>query len=336
MTIDRPPERQGDDGCPPPRDTDPDCDPQLIDDIACRASGVAAQAVYNATYEPLLEKAKTDYAVTRKGYRTTRHEAALQVQDMRQQIKHLIERIKCLIEQRRVWRCLDDAFGQIAEELRCCELPNGCCAGECEYTVDDESLTEAELLERITNYQRMTDEARECFTKLAGEPAALMARVAAAKKAIDAINAALGADPATTDLKLVYAQALVTNRDVERIWGGFEEIQDFVDCLCRALTCWTKGCAAVSVLKGAKAVAECKKKAEDARCENLRTHPVDEIMALYDKLCPRSGPCDDEHPGAPDDDDCDDHDHEHQHEHEHEHRHHHGHDDDPKGRPSQS
>jgi hypothetical protein len=304
MSTDTPREQAGDKDCPPPREPDPGCDPTLIDDVACRASGVAAQAAYDATYQADLDQAKTHYDKARKDYRAARHDAALQVQDLRHQIKHILERIRCLIEQKRVWRCLDDAFCEIVDELRCCEGKDGCCIDECEFEVDDATtLKYRKLLKRIARYQADVDEAKECFSRLVGEPAALTARVAEAKAAIDALNTALSADPAVTDLKVVYAQGLVANRAIERIWGGFDQAQDYVDCLCRALTCWTKGCAAVSVLTGAKAVAECKRAAREARCEHLRTNTVDEILAMYDKLCPERE-CPDEPPKDDGDESC--------------------------------
>ena len=58
----------------------------------------------HATYQPDLLTARTDYDTTRKAYREARHEAALAVQDMKHQVKHLLERIRCLIEQDRVVR----------------------------------------------------------------------------------------------------------------------------------------------------------------------------------------------------------------------------------------
>jgi len=309
MTTDRPSGYPDDeDDCPPPRDTDPNCDPKLVDEVACKARGVAAQATYNLTFHDDLEKAKTDYDATRTEYRNRRHEAALQVQDMRHQIRHLVERIKCLIEQRRVWRCLDESFEEILGQLRHCEIQAGCCAEPCDFDIDDD-LGWTDLLKRITRYQREVDEAKACFNTLVAEPAALTKRVADAKAAIDGINAALSADPAVTDLKKVYAQALVTNRDIERVWGGFDETHDFVECLCRALTCWTKGCAAVSVLTGTKAIAECKKQAIEAHCAHLKTNTVDEIMGMYDKLCPRYSVGEDpDEPGSGgdhDESDCD-------------------------------
>jgi len=300
-----PENHHGNEDRPPPPERDPNCDPQLIDDVTCRTVGVAAQATYNATYHDQLEKAKTDYDKTRKDYRTKRHDAALQVQDLKHQIKHLIERVRCMIEQKRVTRCLDDAFDKIVDELRCCPADEGCCVDECEYVVDDvDELEYAALLKRIVTYQRTVDDAKDCFTKLVGEPDALVKRVEAVKALVDTINTSLAADQATTDLKRVYATALVANRDIHRIWAGFEQTHDFVDCLCRALSCWTKGCEAISILTGAKAVAECKQAAQKAHCDALKTNTVDEILACYDKICPNDRPCSDS--SSDDDDGSDD------------------------------
>lgn len=305
MTTEKRRDPVEEDECQPGTDPDPNCDPKLVDEVACEASGVAAQAAYNSTYAEAMTTAKTDYDTARKDYRAKRHDLALQVQDLKHQIRHLIERIKCLIVQERVWRCLDDAYGEIVEELRCCETPDGCCVDECEYDLEEAGQWDhQELAKRIAKYQEKADAAKKCFDSLVGAPAALQTSFDAAKAEVDAVNTALSADPATTDLKLVYAQALVANRNLERIWGGFERTHDFSDCICRALTCWTKGCAAVSILSGALAVVECKEKAESDRCERLKSNTVHEILAVYDRICSHK-PCheDGDH-GADDDDEC--------------------------------
>jgi hypothetical protein len=59
------------------------------------------------------------------------------------------------------------------------------------------------------------------------------------------------------------------------------------------LTGGTKGCAAVSVLTGAEALCDCHLKAKAAHCDHLKTNTVDEILAMYDKLCPRHEECED-------------------------------------------
>ena len=302
-------------GCHPAPDG---CDTGLIDDLTCRASGVAAQAAYDATYQEALDTAKADYDTTRKAYRAARQEAAPVAQSLKHELKQLAEKVRCLIKQRRVWKCLDDAFCEVDKQLKCCGGDEGCCVGECDFTLDGaDELPLPELLAKIATYQQWTDEAKACFTTLTGEPAALTARVAAVQAQVDAINEALKADPAVTDLKEVYAQVLVAGRDLQRLWGGFDQTQDFVDCLCRALTCWAEGCAAVSALTGIKAVKECKQQAAEARCTRLRTETVEEILTVYERLCgaedcpPPEDECtdDDDDDHDHDDHDHDDHDH---------------------------
>lgn len=309
-----------------PKHPDDDCDPSSIDELRCRATGVAAQAAYNATYQPDLLTARTDYDTTRKAYREARHEAALAAQDMKHQVKHLLERIRCLIEQDRVVRCLDEAYEEVREQLECCEGPLGCCVEEVEYD-DCPPKKYRKLVRRIQTYQAEVDKAKACFATLVGEPAALKQRVADTKAAIDKVSAALAEDPAKVDLKRVYAEALIARRRVERIWNGYDDVTEFVDCLCRALTSWSKGAEAVSVLTGAKAVAECRRDAAKTWCDALRAKPEDEILAGYDRLCPKekpSKPCPPPEPEGQGDpgqhDDCDDEHDEGEHDHgEHDH-----------------
>jgi hypothetical protein len=183
-----------------------------------------------------------------------------------------------------------------------------------------------QLVDTITRYQHRVDKAKKCFNDLLTEPAALVQRVTDAKAEIDAINAALASDPAATDLKQVYAQALVARRHIRVIWHGFDEAKDFVECLCRALTCWSTGANAIAMLTGKQAFEDCKRKAREQHCDDLQTNTVEEILALYDKICPRSDCTDNgkEHHG--DDDDghrhpcgCHEHGEDHDHDHDHDH-----------------
>jgi hypothetical protein len=160
------------------------------------------------------------------------------------------------------------------------------------------------------------DKAKQCFNDLLGEPAALVQRVQDVKAEIDKINAALAADPAVTDLKMVYAQALVARRHIRLIWHGFDEAKDFVECLCRALTCWSTGANAISLLTGKQAFEDCKRAASKKRCDDLQTNTVEEILALYDKICPRSD-CTDEDSADPDGEGRHHHGHGHDHDHDH-------------------
>ncbi len=306
-------------GCHEPPD-DPYCDPDLIDDLKCQAEGIAAQAKYNEETQPALQKAREDYAKARGDYRTARAAAAVQVQDLRHQVKQLIERIRCQITQDEVTECLDRAFRHICRRLEKCGYGGGCCStGPCEFdkTCPDDY---DELVSRIAEYQERLQREKDCFDTLVGEPAKLTERVAAAKAEVDAINTGLAGDAATVDLKRLYVAALVAQLHLSSkwIWNGFDDTQAYLDCLCRALTCWTKASDAVSALTGCKAVKDCQKAARQQCCEDLRTKTVEEVLLEYERLC-GSERCEDkdgEHGDADDHDDHDDHDHDHDDDHD--------------------
>jgi hypothetical protein len=277
----------------PPRD---DCDPD-VNDLECVAAGDKAKADYSDTFATDLKTAKGTYDTTRTAYRTARHDVWLTVEDLRHQIRHLVDRIACQIEQPRIRRHLDEAFYEVLEELKCCPTPNPCCTDDCHFSLDDcDDLSSAELAARIIQYQKRTDEAKQSFTDLTGEPQALRDRVDARKADVARITAALAGDPAALDLKQTYADALVTKWKIGRVWQGFGQVQDFVDCLCGALTCWTRGCEAIYVLTGRKAVVDCRDDAKSTYCTKLRDETVQQILARYDRRCARKG--DNDSPGG--------------------------------------
>jgi len=313
MTTD---EYKQDCGCTdaPPKNECDDCDTHLIDVLKCKAAGVAAEAAYNAVYQNEVSAAQAKFNEIRDNYRSTRGDVALDVHDMRHQTKRVIDRVKCLIKQHRVVECLDDAWCEVEHELEKC-WTGGCCvkSEHCTFEIPDpppwpENPTceterySAELNALIAKYTDHAAKAKDCFTTLSGEPAALAQRVRDRKAELDDVLAKLGGDAATTDLKRLYASALVLRYRLAMIWNGFKEPKDFVDCLCRALTCWTQGSAAIAVLKGRLAVLECREQACADRCAYIKDHTVDEILTVYEKKC-----CPDPCPPATDDsDDSDD------------------------------
>jgi hypothetical protein len=299
----------------PESDPDPDCSsfPQPggcqngVDRLACIAKGDKAKADYNETFAEKLQTAKADYALTQEAYRKERDRDRAVVEDLRNQIRHLVERIGCRIAQPRVRRCLDEAMTEVLAELACCPSDGGCCVGDCDFPVEGtDELSVEKLTALITRYQNRIDEAEACFTALKGEPAALAARVEAVKTAVADLTSAEGGDAAVVDLKRLYADALVARWRADTVWGGFEHRHDFVTCLCDALTCWRKGCEAVYQLHGTRAIAECNDKAKEDRCTDLRTKTTDQVLAAYERICGKAGCQEDEQtpPPADDDQDC--------------------------------
>lgn len=310
MSMDHP--GKGEDDCRDCRPPTPEggCDPSSsLDERKCRDKGLTAQLEYTKQHGEALETAQAAYDKARAEYREKRHAAALKVQDMKHQVKHLIERIKCLIEQERVVRCLDDAFATVCVQLDCCEDQLGCCAPEVEFDCEPPE-DYRKLLRRIDRYTAVVAEAKACFDRLVEEPAKLAERVDAVKAELDSILAALADDAAKVDLKKQYATALVVRRKLGRIWNGYADNAAFVDCLCRALTTWSDGVEAVSLLVGARATLDCERQSAQEWCAKLTAAPVTEILVVYDRTCISDKPCASDKPEEPEEpeedhpDDC--------------------------------
>jgi phage shock protein A len=274
-----------DDGCQ-------DCSQNLAK-VNCDVEGIAAQAKFNAENQPALVTAQTTYTETSTKYREQRALIASEVQDLRSQATHLVERARCLIRQDSVVECLQDAWDRVKTQLEGCAKPPCCSALDCSFPTDTTELDDQQLENLVSGHENRVAESKTCFESLAQEPAALTQRLADLKAKVAKINAQLAADPAKVDPKTVWAEAKVAHWHAKQFWAGFTEIADFVDCLCSVLTCWNDGTQALSLLVGERAARRCRKAAEEARCEALRTNTVSEILACYDKICAPSHDCGD-------------------------------------------
>ena len=256
---------------------------------------------------------------------------ALEVQDLRHQIRHMVDRVRCLIQQDRVVECLDRAFAVICEQLDECGQAGGCCVDDddCEFDVECPEDYD-ELVRRIADYTAHLTRDKACFAVLVAEPAALQTRVDNATQAVHDVAEALTKDPSTIDLKAWYAKALVARRALQLIWNGFPETKDFLDCLCRVYDCWISAVDAIAILTREKGVKDCHREAREEHCKDLTEKTADAIVMEYERIC--SAPCDDQ---PKDDDSCecghghhhhrDHHEHEHEHGHEHDRDREHGH-----------
>lgn len=114
----------------------------------------------------------------------------------------------------------------------------------------------------------------------------------------------------------LYAAGLVAGSHLDHVYWGFDDPQDYVRCLCRAMKVAMEGHAAIAELCGELRVREARWEERNKCCKRLKEHAAAEIMPGYVR-CVRGDPDTDEEPGC---EDCDDDDHDHPH-------HHHDHDD---------
>lgn len=266
------------------------CDPGAIDELACIATGIQRRAEVTQEHLPQLREfqekfnsARTQYAKARLAAKTDLDEAAATLGKVREQI-----RCRVTHEQR---HCLQQAVGNVFDDIRRCTGGPGCCADDCGCAFDDtvgQGDTVATLSARIARYTADTLKAAACFTDLDGEITALPERAAkikteAAQLLADLCDAVLG-----KDVVRLYARLLVLLRRITEAWRGFETVSGFVDCLCKALLCVLKGWQAIAVLEGARAELVCKEETRKKACERKQKETVEEVMAEYTRLCP---PC---------------------------------------------
>ena len=113
--------------------------------------------------------------------------------------------------------------------------------------------------------------------------AALPARVKALQDEIEAIAKA-AADGSWEPAKL-YAAVLVARRHRKDVWRGFADVNEYMECLCRALTCMIKGHAAIGELTRQAAVNQCYRESWKAACKYLEDNTVAEVLAEYLRVC---------------------------------------------------
>ena len=73
----------------------PRCDPDLLDELKCKAQGIQAEADYNAAHGQELDDARAAYKTARTSYNAVRKQAEPAVADARRQLEELEERVRC-------------------------------------------------------------------------------------------------------------------------------------------------------------------------------------------------------------------------------------------------
>ena len=332
----------------------PRCDPDLLDELKCKAAGIQAQAEYNAAHGQELDDARAAFMAARAAYSDARSAAKPLVADARRKLEDLLDRVRCQLDGEDV-ECIDTAFGRVVELLNRCGHARCCCDEDCDYDDEVRDCDPDDVPGRLAVIEHRTKEATECFWSLIGEHtvvpaptpapsppapapaptaatpapaaapapaagaaaaapapatpadtplAALPARVKELQDDIEAISKAT-ADGSWEPAKL-YAAVLVTRRHLKDIWLGFANVNEYMECLCRALTCMIKGHAAIGELTRQDAVNHCRRESWKAACEYLKQHTVEEVLAEYLRVCAEAGDDDEDDDDHGDDDHADD------------------------------
>jgi hypothetical protein len=259
----------------------PECDLGALDDLKCVAEGVKAQAAYTAGKQTELDARRKQFDGARTAYSEARAKAEDDVKTIEADLNKLRTQLECQLPDHDL-ECLKDSWEDVRERLgHCGSMPTGCCIDDdCEFDDSCEDVSTDDLEKRKTEYERRVKAAEECFDQLIKEPADLTKRVADLKKDVEALAKETG------DTRKAYAKYLWYWRRLKDIWLGFEDANEYHDCLCQALMCTIKGHTAIAVLVGEIAVRTCRERSEKDRCKWLKEHVVDEILARCQKSTP--------------------------------------------------
>jgi hypothetical protein len=258
-------------------------------DLACSTERFKRQAVVAEESATALAGLPEKYNQALAAYTEARASVQVDVKAAKDLLKHLRESLKCLLDDEER-RCLKESFRKIIAAIDDCKGgDNGCCVGNCDFDgtpATDESASG--LSGRIDQYRRDTQQNIDCFNKLIGQQQEVPAEVAAIKSEVAAIDAAARAE-GDKDVPRLYARVLVARSrlDTERLWRGFTTVGDYMDCLCKALTCSYKGWEAIILLEGAKAEKDCQDTAKVTACTKLQTDILENLMCEYDKCRPK-------------------------------------------------
>ena len=263
-----------------------DCDPDLLDALKCRAKGLQARADYNAAHLEALGTARDQYEGARAAYSAARAAATPLVEQAKSDLKCLLERLECLLdededERRRIVEKIRKAFWEVQERIEECGSKTGCYLDDdCDFD-DVRDCEPYDVPARLADIQQRTAAAEACFADLISIPTDLPTKVAALQAEVTAISDGANGDPTREVLVELYAAALVARQHAHDIWRGFDNVNDFVDCVCHALTCMLRGHTAIAILVGMLAVSECKRESREAACELLRSRTAEQVVAVY-------------------------------------------------------
>ncbi|HEY5786429.1 MAG TPA: hypothetical protein VIT65_16805 [Microlunatus sp.] len=265
------------------------CDPDSLDAIKCRAKGLQARADYNKAHLEALGKARDQYDAARAAYTAARTAATPLVNDTKTEIDKLIEnRLGCLISpdeetRERIVTKIKRAFAEVQARIQECGSKTGCyLRDDCDFDVSGCQPKDAPA--RLADITRRTARAEAAFTDLIAIPAAMSTAVTKLQGELTTIQKGIGEVTDKTPLDVLiqlYAAALVAQQHATDIWRGFENVNEFVDCVCHALTCMLRGHTAIAILTGILAVKTCQRESREADCARLRDKTADEVYAAY-------------------------------------------------------
>jgi hypothetical protein len=270
-----------------PKDSCADCDPGEIDDLTCTAKKIERQAEVTRESLETLDNRRDQFKAAKEAYTSAWTAAKADVDAANDTLQNLLKDLGCRLSDASK-RCLHEQWQKMKGEIADCgdgRRP-GCRELNCEF--DDsvgENETQAALAGRIQELRQRADDLDAYFQTLVDLQTSLPEQASQARQAVDALGSDTRADAEGKNALKYYARAIVLEWTLDTVWGGFNTVQGYLDCLCATLTCLLKAWKAIVTLEGAKAERKCKDDRRQEHCDTLRANPADELLERYEKEC---------------------------------------------------
>jgi chromosome segregation ATPase len=269
-----------------PKEPCADCDLEEIDSLTCTARKIERQAAVTTESLEVLKPRQEKFEAAKEAYTKAWNTAKADVDAATKKLEQLRKDIGCRLSAE-AKECLEKQWEKVKAEIAACGgAKPGCREFDC--TFDDtvkEGETQASLAGRIQVLRQQGAELAAYFDVLIERQTELPEAAADAKTKVETLASEAAADTEDKETLKLYARAIVLQWVLASVWAGFATIQDYLDCLCKTLTCLLKAWKAIVNLEGEKAERKCKEEAEEKRCKALRDDPVEVLLARYAEHC---------------------------------------------------
>lgn len=263
------------------------CDPKDVLGIACEGERYRKQSEVSGEAEADLKKFKTQYDMARVEFNKANDSAIAILRVVAEKLATIEDQIACHVEDN-MRSCLRDRVCEVLDELQECDpAPAGCCLQELPTEQPSQQdgqpdqagrPTLSDLTGLIAELRRVTDANTACMERLGKEPQEHGKRITELEAEVSTLLNDVNAEG--RDYRRLYVRwylAKVRAARSARI-GGFKDVDDYVDCLCRTLVAIGGGWRQIITLEGERAYLECAASSQQASCELKRENIVDEVL----------------------------------------------------------
>jgi hypothetical protein len=294
------------------------CDPKDVLGIECDGERYKKQSEVSQEADAKLKEFKTQYDTARADYSRATRAARNSLKSILEKLDDIESQISCHVPDE-IRACLKSAVCDVLDELKECDpVAAGCCAVDLPpetptsgseqpgKSAERTPTKSVELTAAIAELRRVTTANTECFTRLGREAEQIGKRISDLESDVSSLMNDLKAEDRSYERLFVRWYIAVRRAKWSYLGGGFDNVDEYMDCLCRTLVLIGEGWRRIILLEGERSYQDCTEKAQKATCERKRANIVDDALSRCTR---KPDNADDTANGNHDDCNCGDHTH---------------------------